>query len=76
MMDEKIVALAGLAAGLTLAGRGLRPVAKVAMRGVIAAADATAGARRGVAGLYAEANAEQRTAGARTDDASPPAPAA
>lgn len=76
MMDEKLVALAGLAAGLTLAGRSLRPVAKVAMRGVVAAADATTGARREVAGLYAEAKAEQRGAGAQGGDAPAPEPAA
>lgn len=76
MMDEKLVALAGLAAGLTLAGRGLRPVAKVAIRGVVAAADATTGARRGVADLLAEAKAEQRGAGAQDAGASAPAPGA
>lgn len=59
-MDDKVLALIGAAAGVTLAGRGLRPVAKLAIRGVVAAADATEGARRELAGLYSEAKAEQR----------------
>ncbi len=59
-MDDKMLALLGAAAGLTVAGRGLRPVAKLAIRGVVAAADATTGARRELAELYAEAKAEQR----------------
>ena len=59
-MDEKMVAVVGAVAGATLAGRGLRPVAKLALRGVVAAADATTGARRELAELYAEAKAEQR----------------
>ena len=59
-MDDKMLALVGAVAGVTLAGRGLRPVAKLAMRGVVAAADATSGARRELGELYAEAKAEQR----------------
>lgn len=59
-MDEKLLALVGAVAGVTLAGRGLRPVAKFALRGVVAAADATTGARRELVELYAEAKAEQR----------------
>jgi len=74
-MDEKMFALAGAIAGVTVAGRGLRPVAKLAMRGIVAAADATTGARRGLTELYAEAQAEQRgtPAGGATVPASPPA---
>ena len=64
MMDQKTIALVGAVAGVTLAGRGLRPVAKLAMRGVVAAADATSGARRELSDLYAEAKAEQRSPGA------------
>jgi len=59
-MDDKVILLMGAAAGATVAGRGLRPVAKLAIRGMVAAADATEGARRGLGDLYAEARAEQR----------------
>ena len=59
-MDEKMVAVVGAVAGLALAGRGLRPLAKLAMRGVVATTDVTAGARRQLGELYAEAKAEQR----------------
>ncbi len=61
-MDDKVMLLMGAAAGATVAGRGLRPVAKLALRGMVAAADATEGARRGLVDLYAEARAEQRGA--------------
>ncbi|MGI9095658.1 MAG: hypothetical protein ACR2F4_08830 [Thermoleophilaceae bacterium] len=61
-MDDKVMLLMGAAAGATVAGRGLRPVAKLAIRGMVAAADATEGARRGLGDLYAEARAEQRGA--------------
>ncbi len=60
-MDDKVMLLMGAAAGATVAGRGLRPVAKLALRGMVAAADATEGARRGLGDLYAEARAEQRS---------------
>ncbi len=60
-MDDKVMLLMGAAAGATVAGRGLRPVAKLAIRGIVAAADATQGARRGLGDLYAEARAEQRS---------------
>ena len=74
-MDEKMFALMGAAAGVTLASRGLRPAAKLAIRGAVAAADATSGARRELAGLYAEAKAEQRGSRAEAEavSASPPA---
>ena len=75
-MDEKMFALAGAVAGATLAGRGLRPLAKLTIKGAVAAADATTGVRRELATLYAEAKAEQR--GTAVDvsavRASPPAP--
>jgi len=71
-MDDKVMMLMGAAAGVTLAGRGLRPVAKLAIRGAVAAADATEGARRGLGDLYAEAKAEQR--GAVTTAAAASAP--
>ena len=75
-MDDKVMALVGAAAGVALAGRGLRPIAKLAMRSAMMAADATAGIGRDLAGLYAEVRAEQR--GATPDveriPTSPPAP--
>lgn len=61
-MDDKVMLLMGAAAGVTVAGRGLRPVAKLAIRGMVAAADATEGARRELGDLYAEAKAQQRGA--------------
>ena len=60
-MDEKTAALIGAAAALTFAGRGLRPVAKLAMKGVVAAGDLTTDARRGITDLYAEAKSERRS---------------
>ncbi len=59
-MDEKVVAVVGAAAGMAVAGRSLRPLAKLAMRGVVLAVDVTAGARRQLEELYAEAKSEQR----------------
>ena len=70
-MDDMVMALIGAAAGVTLAGRGLRPVAKLAMRSAVVAADATAGIGRELAVLYAEVRAEQR--GATPDVGSVPA---
>ncbi len=58
-MDEKVMALVGAAAGVTVLGRGLRPIAKVAMHGVVAATEATAATRRGIESLYAEVKAER-----------------
>ena len=75
-MDEKMFALAGAVAGATLAGRGLRPLAKLTIRGVVAAADATTGVRRELADLYAEAKAEQRGTKSEADAVSAPSPAA
>ena len=74
-MDDKMIALAGAVAGVTLAGRGLRPLAKLTIRGAVAAADATTGVRRELSDLYAEAKAEQRgtPADAGAVRASPPA---
>lgn len=61
-MDEKVMALMGAAAAVTVAARGLRPAAKLAMKGVVAASEATTDARRGVSELYREAQAERRGA--------------
>ena len=58
-MDEKVMAVVGAAAAVTVAGRGLRPLAKIVMRGVVAANEATAAGRRGLQELYAEAKAER-----------------
>ncbi len=58
-MDEKVMAAVGAAAVVTVAGRGMRPLAKMMMRGVIAANEATAAGRRGIQQLYAEAKAER-----------------
>jgi len=60
-MDEKMAALVGAAAALTFAGRGLRPVTKLAMKGVVTAGSLATEARRGLADLYAEAKSERRT---------------
>lgn len=77
-MDEKVLALMGAAAGVTFAGRRLRPVAKLAIRGVVAAVDATVdateGARRELAVLYTEAKSEQRGTQPHAEAASAPQP--
>jgi hypothetical protein len=74
-MDEMVVAAVGAAAAVTLLGRGVRPMGKVLMRGVVAATEATEAGRRGVEGLYNEVKAERRSgaapaAGAVTADQS------
>ena len=76
-MDEKLMAMVGAAAVVTLAGRGMRPMAKVVMRGVVAANEATAAGRRGLQNLYAEVKAERAGAAAQSGPlAAPQAPAA
>ncbi len=60
-MDEKVAALVGAAAAVTVAGRGLRPVGKLAMKGVVAAGDVTMDAGRGIVDLYQEARSERRS---------------
>ncbi len=57
-MEERAV-LIGAVAAVTLRGRGLRSAVKLAMRGVVAANEATAGARRELEQLYAEAKEER-----------------
>lgn len=77
-MDEKVIAIAGAAAAVTLMGRGLRPVGKIMMRGVVAATEATEAGKRGVQGLYEEVKAEREqgatavTAGAGPETSAPP----
>lgn len=58
-MDEKMMAVVGAAAAVTVAGRRMRPLAKVLMRGVVAATEATGAGRQGLQELYAEAKAER-----------------
>ena len=65
MMDEKVMAVVGAAAVVTLAGRGMRPLAKMVMRGVVAASEATAAGQRGLQELYSEVKAERAGAGAQ-----------
>ncbi len=60
-MEERAV-LIGAAAAVALRGRGLRSAVKLAMRGVVAAGEATAGARRELEQLYVEAKEEHSAA--------------
>ncbi len=59
-MDEMVAALAGAVAVVTVGGRALRPIAKLGMRGVVAAGDVVVDAVRGVSELYAEVREDQR----------------
>ncbi len=59
-MDEKTIGLLGAAAAVAVAGRRVRPAAKLMMKGYIAVADMTASTRRDLARLYAEARDEYR----------------
>ena len=63
-MDEKVLMVIGAAAAVTVAGRGVRPLAKVLMRGLVAANEATTAGRRGLEELYAEAKAERASSSA------------
>lgn len=77
-MDETVMAVVGAAAAVTLMGRGLRPVGKILMRGVVAATEATEAGKRGVQDLYNEVKAEREqgampTAGAGPETSAPPA---
>jgi hypothetical protein len=82
-MDELVEALIpggwGVAIGVgvgiaLLAGRGIRPVAKQAMKGYMAATEgvkrATSGAKEGFQDIYAEAKAERESA--RSGEAAQP----
>ncbi len=62
-MDEKVMALVGAAAAVTVVGRGLRPVGKLLMRGVVITTEATTASRRGIQGLYDEVKAERERGG-------------
>lgn len=80
-MDEKLMAVVGAAAAVTVAGRGLRPIGKLMMRGVVAATEATGAGKRGVESLYNEVKAEREqgampgAAGADAETSTPPAAA-
>ena len=58
-MDEVAIAVVGAAAAVTLLGKGMRPVAKLAMRGVVTATEATSAGRRGLQDLYTEVKTER-----------------
>ena len=75
-MDEVAIAVVGAAAAVTVLGKGMRPLAKLAMRGAVTATEVASAGRRGVQDLYAEVKAEreQRTVPA-APAAAPPAPA-
>ncbi len=68
------MAVVGAAAVVTVAGRGVRPLAKMVMRGVVAANEVTAAGRRGLQELYSEVRAERAGAGAHAEamGATPP----
>ena len=71
-MDEKVIAVVGAAAAVTFMGRGLRPVGKLVMRGVVAAGDATAASKRGIQDLYNEVKAEREQGGSQPDPGTAP----
>lgn len=58
-MDEITLAAVGVAAAVTVLGRRARPVAKLAMRGVLTATEATSAGRRGLLNLYSEVKTER-----------------
>jgi hypothetical protein len=61
-MDEKALGILGAAAAVAVAGRRLRPVAKLMMKGYVAVEGAAGQARRDIGDLYAEARAERQPA--------------
>lgn len=73
-MDDRVLGAVGGMAGLALLRRVARPAARLGMRGVVAVVDATSGARRGLADLYAEARREQRAGGGAGNGAHADAP--
>ncbi len=58
-MDEMAIAVVGTAAAVTVLGKGMRPLVKLAMRGVVTATEATAAGRRGFQNLYTEVKTER-----------------
>ncbi len=71
-MDEKVMAVVGAAAAVTLMGRGLRPMGKMMMRGVVAVGAATAAGKRGMQDLYNEVKAEREQSGAQSSPGTTP----
>lgn len=71
-MDEVAIAVVGAAAAVTVLGKGMRPLAKLAMRGVVTATEATAAGRRGLQDLYTEVKSERDQ---RSTPATPVVPA-
>ena len=70
-MEEKMLGLAGGVAAAALLGRGMRPVAKTVMKGVVIAMEAASGTQDEVRELYREAQAEQRAGRPATGPAQP-----
>ncbi len=58
-MDDVAMVVVGAAAAATVLGKGLRPVAKLAMRGVVSVTEATSAGRRGLQDLYTEVKRER-----------------
>ncbi len=71
-MDEVAIAVVGAAAAVTVLGKGMRPLTKLAMRGVVMATEATAAGRRGLQDLYTEVKDEREQ---RSTPAAPEIPA-
>jgi hypothetical protein len=74
-MDDVAIAVVGAAAAVTVLGKGMRPLAKLAMRGVVTATELTSAGRRGLQDLHAEVKAEreQKTAAAAPEIPAEPA---
>jgi hypothetical protein len=72
-MDEKTVAIGGAVATVMLARNLLRPAAKLAVKGGLTVADATASTRRELSELYREARDEYRAGNETHVAESPPA---
>ena len=71
-MDEMAIAVIGTAAAITVLGKRMRPLAKLAIRGVVTATDATAAGRRGLQDLYTEVKSEREQRSAQAAPLVPP----
>lgn len=69
-MEEKALVVFGAAAAVAIANRGLRPMAKLAVKGYVAVTEATADARRELAELRAEAREEYHAGRGRSTEPS------
>ncbi len=58
-----VVGAVGAVAAVALLGRGLRPMGKMMMRGVVAATEATGASKRGIQGLYNDVKVEREQGG-------------